>query len=87
MCAPRPPGVLYRAGQVIRHTQHDYRGLIFGWDPVCTSDEEWMQAMQVDRLIGGRGQPFYRVLVDEQDRRSQSTYGECDTVRMINWGG
>ncbi|GAQ83437.1 hypothetical protein KFL_001480060 [Klebsormidium nitens] len=81
--APRPPGLLYRVGQVMHHMQYDYRGLIFGWDPVCTADEEWIQAMQVDRLSGGRAQPFYRVLVDEQERRSQSTYVAQENIELI----
>ena len=35
-----------------------------------------LPACQVDRLRAGRQQPFYRLLVDIRDRRSQSTYGE-----------
>jgi hemimethylated DNA binding protein len=60
----------------MRNVRYGYRGVIFGWDPECTADEDWIAAMQVDRLPSGRHQPFYRVLVDERDRRSQSTYGE-----------
>ena len=57
--------------------RYDYRGVIYGWDATCQAEESWIATMQVDRLRFGREQPFYRVLLDERDRRAtQSTYGK-----------
>ena len=56
--------------------RYDYRGVIYGWDATCQAEESWIASMGVDRLRFGRQQPFYRVLLDERDRRAtQSTYG------------
>jgi len=32
---PRPSDVKYRVGQVVRHRQFGYRGVIVGWDAVA----------------------------------------------------
>ena len=31
------------AGQVIRHKRYEYRGVIVGYDAVCSADEAWIQ--------------------------------------------
>lgn len=76
-----PPGTItvsanikFHVGQVVRHKRYNYRGVVYGWDPVCSSSEEWMLSMGVDGLPGGRAQPFYKVLVDERDRPFLNTY-------------
>lgn len=33
--SPRPDSVKFRVGQVIRHKQFGYRGVIIGWDAVA----------------------------------------------------
>ena len=43
-----------------------------------------MQAMNIDALPLGRNQPFYHVLVDEQDRpRGSSTYVAQENINPL----
>ena len=49
-------------GTVIRHARFKYRGVIYGWDPVCERDAVWCAAAGVRP-----DQPFYYVLPDEGD--------------------
>ncbi|KAF2444076.1 F-box domain-containing protein [Karstenula rhodostoma CBS 690.94] len=61
--------VVFRVGQLFRHTRYHYEGVITGWDAVCDAGEEWIHNMGVDRLPGGRVQPFYHVLVCDKSVR------------------
>ncbi|KAL5361891.1 Hemimethylated DNA-binding protein YccV like-domain-containing protein [Aspergillus floccosus] len=68
----RNPGhmnVKYRVGQVFRHRRYNYIGIITGWDTECDAGEQWMRRMGVDRLVGGRHQSFYHVLVEDRSVR------------------
>ena len=70
-------------GQVILHRKFSYRGVIVGYDATCEQSEEWCEQMGVDKLPGGRAQPFYHVLVDKRDHPGeQITYvAEENVVR------
>ncbi|ORY60395.1 hypothetical protein BCR35DRAFT_309183 [Leucosporidium creatinivorum] len=61
-------GIIWRLGHVFRHRLFGYIGVIRGYDLTCEASEQWIQAMQVDRLAYGRHQPFYHVLVDGSSR-------------------
>ncbi|KAJ4348260.1 uncharacterized protein N0V89_009632 [Didymosphaeria variabile] len=54
--------VAFRVGQLFRHKRYHYEGVVTGWDAVCDAGEEWIHNMGVDRLPGGRVQPFYHVM-------------------------
>ncbi|KAL1601829.1 hypothetical protein SLS60_006744 [Paraconiothyrium brasiliense] len=54
--------VAFRVGQLFRHKRYHYEGVVTGWDTVCDAGEEWIHNMGVDRLPGGRVQPFYHVM-------------------------
>lgn len=54
--------VKYKVGQVFRHKRYQYIGAITGWDPECSSGEEWIHQMGVNYLPNGRQQPFYHIL-------------------------
>ncbi|URD86932.1 Amino acid kinase family [Musa troglodytarum] len=54
----------FRLGQRVRHKKFGYRAVICGMDPVCCESSSWMQIAHVDKLLQGRNQPFYQVLVD-----------------------
>lgn len=53
---------VHSPGTVFTHQRHGYRGVIYGWDPVCDRDAEWCAATGVEG-----DQPFYYVLPDEND--------------------
>lgn len=44
--------VQFKVGDVIRHRRYHYRGVIYGWDPECKAEEDWMQQMRIDQLPG-----------------------------------
>ncbi|THU45108.1 hypothetical protein C4D60_Mb02t14390 [Musa balbisiana] len=54
----------FRLGQRVRHKKFGYRAVICGMDPVCCESSSWMEIAHVDKLLQGRNQPFYQVLVD-----------------------
>eukprot|EP00216_Chloropicon_sp_CCMP2111_P006955 CAMPEP_0198235402 /NCGR_PEP_ID=MMETSP1446-20131203/1294_1 /TAXON_ID=1461542 ORGANISM="Unidentified sp, Strain CCMP2111" /NCGR_SAMPLE_ID=MMETSP1446 /ASSEMBLY_ACC=CAM_ASM_001112 /LENGTH=987 /DNA_ID=CAMNT_0043916551 /DNA_START=93 /DNA_END=3056 /DNA_ORIENTATION=- len=74
------PHVKYRIGEVMQHGRYGYRGVIYGWDPICRADEAWVKEMGVAQMSRGRKQPFYRVLVDCMDRFNQVTYVAEDNI-------
>ena len=49
---PSSGTVQFKVGDVIRHRRYHYRGVIYGWDPECKAEEEWMQQMRIDQLPG-----------------------------------
>ncbi|KNC98908.1 hemimethylated DNA binding domain-containing protein [Spizellomyces punctatus DAOM BR117] len=51
----------FHVGETFSHSRYHYSGVIYGWDLVCSADEEWILRMGVDRLEHGRRQPFYNV--------------------------
>ncbi|KAK4946536.1 hypothetical protein LTR10_014388 [Elasticomyces elasticus] len=61
--------VKFNVGQVFRHRRRHYLAVIYGWDPYCRMQEQWITMNQVDRLPNGRNQPFYNVLVEDESTR------------------
>lgn len=61
--------VKYSVGQIFRHRRRGYLAVIYGWDPYCRMQEQWITMNQVDRLPNGRNQPFYNVLVEDESTR------------------
>ncbi|OAG44034.1 hypothetical protein AYO21_01886 [Fonsecaea monophora] len=66
---PRNSEVKYSVGQVFRHRRRNYVAVIYGWDPYCRMQEQWITMNQVDRLPNGRSQPFYNVIVEDESTR------------------
>ncbi|EXJ73274.1 uncharacterized protein A1O5_03034 [Cladophialophora psammophila CBS 110553] len=66
---PRNSAVKYSVGQVFIHRRRGYWAVIYGWDPYCRMQEQWITMNQVDRLPNGRNQPFYNVLVEDESTR------------------
>jgi hemimethylated DNA binding protein len=79
----RPACVAYRVGQLVRHKNYGYRGVICGWDETCCASEAWATQMGVKLLPGGTAQPFYNVLVDNRDRPSQTTYMAEENIILL----
>lgn len=61
--------VQYRIGHYFLHKRYEYRGFIVGWDPRCAAGAGWIERMGVDRLSGGREQPFYKIIGDDRSSR------------------
>eukprot|EP01116_Phalansterium_solitarium_P025115 TRINITY_DN9464_c0_g1_i1.p1 TRINITY_DN9464_c0_g1~~TRINITY_DN9464_c0_g1_i1.p1 ORF type:complete len:241 (+),score=92.85 TRINITY_DN9464_c0_g1_i1:562-1284(+) len=83
---PQFARVEFKIGQVILHRKHGYRGVIYGFDPVCAMSEEWIETMSVRSLPLGEDQPFYNVLVDTRDRSQQATYVAQEHINVLQRG-
>lgn len=59
--APRHSHARFGIGDVVRHRQLDFRGVVFDIDPVFANSEEWYESIPQD-LRPSREQPFYHLL-------------------------
>ena len=53
----------YNLGQVVRHRQHPFRGVVFDIDPEFANTEEWYDAIPEDSRPR-KEQPFYHLLAE-----------------------
>lgn len=53
-------------GQVVAHTKHPFRGVIFDVDPVFSNTEEWWRSIPEDSRPR-RDQPFYHILAENDE--------------------
>ena len=60
---PRPTGPFFRAGQIVRHKQHDFRGVIVDVHPVFDGCDDWYEEAATTRPP--KNKPWYHVLVDD----------------------
>lgn len=49
---PSNNSVRFRVGDIMMHKRYHYRGVIYGWDPICKASDEWIAQMNVDALSG-----------------------------------
>lgn len=56
----------YHIGQVVRHREHSFRGVIYDVDSEFANTEEWYQAIPEDRRPR-KDQPFYHLLAENDD--------------------
>lgn len=66
--ASMPPIVRARfsIGEVVRHREHDFRGVVFDIDPIFANSEEWWEAIPEDSRPR-KDQPFYHLLAENQE--------------------
>lgn len=55
----------FAIGQVIRHREYEFRGVVFDVDPEFSSDERWYNVITVDTRPR-KDQPFYYLLADNE---------------------
>jgi heat shock protein HspQ len=61
--APRSSRARFAIGDVVRHRQFDFRGVVFDIDPVFANSEEWYESIPED-MRPSREQPFYHLLAE-----------------------
>ncbi len=61
--APRHSHARFAIGDVVRHRQFDFRGVVFDIDPVFANSEEWYEAIPAE-LRPEREQPYYHLLAE-----------------------
>ncbi len=64
--APRRMRARFAIGDIVRHREHDFRGVIFDIDPVFANSEEWYEAIPAE-IRPRREQPFYHLLAEGED--------------------
>uniref|UniRef100_UPI00398F6E36 uncharacterized protein n=1 Tax=Pristiophorus japonicus TaxID=55135 RepID=UPI00398F6E36 len=71
--SPRPLSVKYRVGQVFRHKQDGYLGVIVGWDENARGPEDWINERYPSTMQDLKYTPHYKVLVHTTDGRNPAT--------------
>jgi len=56
----------FAIGDVVRHRQFDFRGVVFDIDPVFASSEEWYESIPAE-VRPTREQPYYHLLAENDD--------------------
>jgi heat shock protein HspQ len=69
---PRASRARFAIGDVVRHRQHDFRGVVFDIDPVFANSEEWYESIPAE-LRPRREQPYYHLFA-ENDEASYIAY-------------
>lgn len=64
--APRRTRARFAIGDVVRHRQHDFRGVVFDIDPVFANSEEWYQSIPAE-VRPVREQPYYHLLAENEE--------------------
>lgn len=67
--APIVTPVRFSIGQVVRHRNFPFRGVIFDVDPEFANSEEWYQSIP-EPIRPSKAQPFYHLLAENE----QSSY-------------
>ncbi len=64
--APRQTRARFAIGDVVRHRNHDFRGVVFDIDPVFANSEEWYESIPAD-VRPKRDQPYYHLLAENEE--------------------
>ena len=56
----------YTVGQVVRHSVHPFRGIIFDIDPIFNNTEEWWLSIP-EEVRPHKDQPFYHLLAENSE--------------------
>lgn len=66
LSAPRRMRARFGIGDVVRHREFDFRGVVFDIDPVFANSDEWYEAIPKE-VRPHREQPFYHLLAENGD--------------------
>ncbi|ARJ69606.1 heat shock protein HspQ [Paracoccus contaminans] len=55
----------YNIGQVVRHREHPFRGVVFDVDPQFANTEEWYQSIPED-CRPSKDQPYYHLYAETE---------------------
>jgi heat shock protein HspQ len=64
--APRHARARFAIGDVVRHREFDFRGVVFDIDPVFANSDEWYESIPA-AVRPRRDQPFYHLLAENED--------------------
>ena len=81
--APLRNRARFAIGDVVRHRNFDFRGVIFDIDPAFASSEEWYQSIPAE-IRPHRDQPYYHLLAENEEESyvayvsQQNLIGDAD---------
>jgi len=67
--------VVLRIGQLVRHRQYAYRGVVVSRDAECRASDAWYRS---NRSQPDRDQPWYHVLVDGRDSVTYAAHSSLE---------
>lgn len=75
----------WAVGMIMHHKRYDYYCVIYGWDPRCEANIEWIIQMGVNNLPHKHMQPFHNVLVEDGSQRyaAHESLEIADTPKAI----
>jgi heat shock protein HspQ len=62
----------FTLGQIVRHRNHPFRGVIFDIDPVYSNGDEWYERIASNRPR--KDQPWYHLLAESADKSHYTAY-------------
>ncbi|HWU04658.1 MAG TPA: heat shock protein HspQ [Novosphingobium sp.] len=82
---PRASRARFAIGDVVRHRQLDFRGVVFDIDPVFSNSEEWYESIPKESRPA-REQPYYHLFA-ENDEHSYIAYVSQQNLEVDGDGG
>lgn len=64
--APLQTQARFAIGDIVRHRNHDFRGVVFDIDPVFANSDEWYESIPIE-MRPNREQPYYHLLAETDD--------------------
>lgn len=83
--APRQTRARFAIGDIVRHKEHDFRGVVFDVDPVFANSEEWYESIPLE-IRPTREQPYYHLLAEAEDS-SYVAYVSQQNLMVDSEGG
>jgi heat shock protein HspQ len=77
---PRAARARFAIGDVVRHREFDFRGVVFDVDPVFANSEEWYQSIPEERRPL-RDQPYYHLFAESEEESYIAYVSQQNLVR------
>ena len=85
VAAPLRSRARFAIGDVVKHRNYDFRGVVFDIDPVYANSEDWYESIPEGKRPR-RDQPFYHLLA-ENEESSYVAYVSQQNLLMDGDGG
>ena len=82
---PRAARARFAIGDVVRHREADFRGVIFDVDPVFANSEEWYASIPQE-IRPSREQPYYHLFAENGEESYIAYVSQQNLVRDADAG-
>jgi heat shock protein HspQ len=83
---PRAAHARFSIGDVLRHREFDFRGVVFDIDPVFANSEEWYESIPAE-LRPKREQPYYHLFAENGEESYIAYVSQQNLVLDADGGG